>query len=103
MCNCKDADKDTLKLSLDASKHITSMAGLSGTTPSTIINALINVSAAPEQSQELINLQAFLTAKWQRQDAIEAQIIESDNQNISNSDIQTIDNTTSHTPLADGV
>jgi len=37
-------DKDLLKIGLDASKHITGMVGINGTTPSTVINALIQVN-----------------------------------------------------------
>ncbi len=66
MGNVKDADKDSLKLSLDASKHITSMAGLSGTAPSTIINAMIQINQAPEQAQELSTIAAFLSSQWQQ-------------------------------------
>lgn len=57
-------DKDWAKLGLDASKHITGMAGLSGTTPSTVINALIQVNEAPQQGQELTALTAFLQDRW---------------------------------------
>jgi len=64
MGNVKDADKDSLKLSLDASKHITSMAGLSGGAPSTIINAMIQINQAPEQAQELNTIAAFLSSQW---------------------------------------
>ena len=75
MGNVKDADKDSLKLSLDASKHITSMAGLSGTAPSTIINAMIQINQAPEQAQELNTIAAFLSSQWQQpeQPAIDIQ------------------------------
>jgi hypothetical protein len=59
-------DKEVAKLSLDASKHITSMAGLSGTAPSTIINAMIQINQAPEQQQELNGLAAFLGSQWQQ-------------------------------------
>lgn len=62
--NTKYADKDTLKLALDASKHITSIAGLSGNAPSTVINALIQVNQAPEQGQELTDIQRFLSHTW---------------------------------------
>ena len=75
MGNVKDADKDSLKLSLDASKHITSMAGLSGGAPSTIINAMIQINQAPEQAQELQGIAAFLATQWQEN----PQIIEADN------------------------
>lgn len=60
----KGTDKDMLKLSLDASKHITSMAGLSGTTPSTVINALIQVNEAPQVSREIEGLAQYLQSKW---------------------------------------
>jgi hypothetical protein len=70
--NTKRADKDMLKLSLDASKHITSMAGLSGNAPGTIINALIQVNQAPEQSRELDGIQAFLSSHWQANQPIQS-------------------------------
>jgi hypothetical protein len=63
--NTKSNDKDMLKLSLDASKHITNMAGLSGGAPGTIINALIQVNQAPEQAKELSGIAAFLSNQWQ--------------------------------------
>lgn len=56
-------DKDMLKLSLDASKHVTSMSGLSGNAPSTIINAMIQINSAPEESKEVQDIRAFLKAK----------------------------------------
>jgi hypothetical protein len=62
--NTKTNDKDMLKLSLDASKHITSMAGLSGTAPSTVINALIQVNQAPQQTAEVQALQQFMQQMW---------------------------------------
>ena len=80
MGNVKDADKDSLKLSLDASKHITGMAGLSGAAPSTIINAMIQINQAPEQSKELDSIAAFLSSQWQQSD--NHKIIEHDNQII---------------------
>jgi hypothetical protein len=58
-------DKDWAKLGLDASKHITSMVGLSGNTPSTIINAMIQINQAPEQGKELQGITAFLANQWQ--------------------------------------
>jgi hypothetical protein len=64
MGNVKSQDKDMLKLSLDASKHVTSMAGLSGSAPSTIINTLIQVNHAPEHREELNDLQDFLRMQW---------------------------------------
>lgn len=70
MGNVKEADKDSLKLSLDASKHITSMAGLSGGAPGVIINAMIQINQAPEQTQELAGLAAFMSSQW-KQDAID--------------------------------
>lgn len=82
MGNVKDQDKDSLKLSLDASKHITSMAGLSGGAPSTIINAMIQINQAPEQAQELQAIGAFLATQWQEN----PQIIESDNHIIIEAD-----------------
>jgi hypothetical protein len=72
MGNAKGADKDMLKLSLDASKHITSMAGLSGTTPSTIINALIQVNQHPARAQELDCISAFLQSQWQPNQPIQS-------------------------------
>ena len=60
--NVKDADKDTLKLALDASKHITSIAGLSGGTPGTVINALINIEGG-EKQQEISKIEMFLREK----------------------------------------
>jgi DNA-binding Lrp family transcriptional regulator len=65
--NNPTTDKDHLKLSLDAAKHITSMAGLSGGAPGTIINALIQVNQAPEQSKELSGIAAFLSNQWMTQ------------------------------------
>ena len=62
--NVKDADIPTKKLSLDASKHITAIAGLSGNAPSTIINQLIQINTNPEQSRELDDIQAFLSDRW---------------------------------------
>lgn len=57
-------DKDMLKLALDASKHISSIAGMSGQVPSTIINQMIQINQAPEQSKELDTLTSFLQAQW---------------------------------------
>ncbi len=38
-------DKDLLKIALDASKHVTGLAGISGNTPSMIINAMIQINS----------------------------------------------------------
>ena len=59
----KGKDPAMLKLALDASKHITSMAGLSGNAPSTIINAMIQINSAPEESKEVQDIRSFLQAK----------------------------------------
>jgi hypothetical protein len=88
--NTKDADKDMLKLSLDASKHITSMAGLSGNAPGTIINALIQVHQAPEQTRELDGIAAFLSAHWQ------SNTIQDNRDTIQMTGIEA-----SHTPIQD--
>jgi hypothetical protein len=61
--NKADADKDMLKLSLDASKTILSHANGQ---PGTIINTLIQINQAPEQSQELAGISAFLASQWQQ-------------------------------------
>lgn len=59
----KGKDPAMLKLALDASKHITGMAGLSGNTPSTIINTLIQVNQAPQESQEVNDIRAYILAQ----------------------------------------
>lgn len=63
--NAKGQDKDMLKLSLDASKHITAIAGLSGNSTSTIINTLININEAPREQSELSGLAKYMTDAWQ--------------------------------------
>lgn len=72
--NTKCNDKDMLKLSLDASKHITAIAGLSGNGSNTIINQLIQINQAPEQSKELTALANFMSANWS-QGAIDCKTI----------------------------
>jgi thiamine kinase-like enzyme len=62
----KCQDKDMLKLSLDASKHITAIAGLSGNSQSTIINNLIQINQAPEAAKEVAGLTSFIEAQWQQ-------------------------------------
>jgi hypothetical protein len=54
--NTKGADKDTLKLSLDASKVVLNCAGILSNTPGTIINNLIQVNQneVPEQLKGLL-------------------------------------------------
>lgn len=52
-----------LKLALDASKTIISAAGLSGQAPSTIINNLLQINNAPDQTKELSDLASYLTSK----------------------------------------
>ena len=52
------------KLSLDASKHITSIAGLSSGTPGTIINQLIQVNSDPETTKEIADLKSYLQTQW---------------------------------------
>lgn len=75
--NTREADKDTKKLALDASKVIINAAGLSGQAPSTIINNLMLVNQAPEQAQELSGIQAFLSHSWQGGETIDAEIEQS--------------------------
>ena len=54
--NTKGADKDTLKLSLDASKVVLNCAGILSNTPGTVINNLIQVNQneVPEQLKGLL-------------------------------------------------
>ena len=59
----KSTDPALLKLSLDASKHISTIAGLAGPAPGTIINALIQVNQVPEQGAMMTLLQEFLDAR----------------------------------------
>lgn len=59
----KGKDPAMLKLALDASKHITSMAGLSGNAPSTIINQMIQINNAPEESKEVADIKSFIQSK----------------------------------------
>jgi hypothetical protein len=63
--NKKSAPIDMLKLSLDASKHITAIAGLSGNAPGTIINQLININLADESSPQIQALQSAIEAQWE--------------------------------------
>jgi hypothetical protein len=95
--NTKYADKDLLKLSLDASKHITSIAGLSGSNQSTIINTLINVNANPEHERELSAIEMFLADKQWQSESIE---IESPLQNV-NGDSEMVGETPSRAATAD--
>jgi hypothetical protein len=87
-------DKDWAKLGLDASKHVLSIPGISGTQPSTVINALININHAPEQAQELSGIQEFLAHQWRVQPVIDAQVIDQ-------MDTQGTGIATSHTPTTD--
>lgn len=64
MGNVKGQDKDTLKLALDASKHITSIAGLSGNNSSTIVNALIQVNNNGVETSEVRAIHDFLANQW---------------------------------------
>ncbi len=68
--NQADADKDMLKLSLDASKTILSHANGQ---PGTIINTLIQINQAPEQAQELNAIDAYLRDKMWTTDAVDVQ------------------------------
>jgi hypothetical protein len=61
MGNTKEIDKDTIKLSLDASKAI---MGMVQGQPGTIITNLIQINHAPEHRQELDGLQDFLKTQW---------------------------------------
>jgi phage terminase small subunit len=58
---CTDAQ---LKISADMSKHVTGIAGISGTTPSVVVNNLTQINQAVEQSEELKALSAFLMNQW---------------------------------------
>ena len=60
------------KLALDASKHITSIAGLSGGTPGTIINQLIQINSDPETTKEIQNLKSYLQTQWTQGQTIDA-------------------------------
>lgn len=71
MGNSKDCDAVTAKLSLDAAKHITNIAGLSGNAPGTIINQLIQINADPEQTQELRDIKSYLQNQWTEAEVIE--------------------------------
>lgn len=57
-------DKDWAKIGLDASKTILNASGITGQ-PSTIINALIQVNAAPEQAATVNLLAEFLQSRMQ--------------------------------------
>jgi DNA-binding Lrp family transcriptional regulator len=63
--NRKDADKDTIKLSLDAAKVILAAAGLSGVAPSTVITNLIQVNDF-SMSHDLDGITGFLSSEWSR-------------------------------------
>ena len=69
--NTKGADHQTKKLSLDAAKHITNIAGLSGNAPGTIINQLIQINQDPEQTKELSDIKAFLSNQWTDAEVVE--------------------------------
>lgn len=60
----KDAGQDVKRLGLDAAKHITGMAGLSGGAPGTVINTMIQVNQNPDRVSELSNVQRFLAHQW---------------------------------------
>jgi len=68
------AESETVdkKLALDASKHITSIAGLSGGTPGTIINQLIQINSDPETTKEIQNLKSYLQTQWTQGQTIDA-------------------------------
>jgi hypothetical protein len=91
MGTTKTANKAHLKLALDASKHITSMAGLSGTTPSTIITALIQVNEAPQQHAELNTLIQFISQQ------ASAMITNKTDNTITDANMDTIDVAPEHT------
>ena len=57
-------DKDLRKLGLDASKHITNIAGISGSAPSTVVNTMIQVNQNTDRVNELSNVQKFLAHQW---------------------------------------
>jgi hypothetical protein len=65
-----DADK---KLALDASKHITGVASISGNSPSVVINNLTQINQAAEQTAELRALGAFLAQQWGKETVIDAE------------------------------
>lgn len=56
-----DVDK---KLALEASKHITGIAGVSGTTPSVVINTLTQINQQGEQTKQIKAFGEFLMQKW---------------------------------------
>ena len=70
--NKATGDLAETKLSLDASKHITSIAGLSGNAPGTIINQLIQINSDPETTKEIQNLKSYLQTQWTQGQTIEA-------------------------------
>ena len=88
----KAKDKDMLSLSLKASQTILQHANGQ---PGTIINALIQVNQAPEQSQELTDIQRFLTHTWQNEDSNNRTTVQNCEPPFMN---QSIDVTPSHTP-----
>jgi DNA-binding Lrp family transcriptional regulator len=64
MGNSKEATDADKKLALEASKHITGIAGVSGTTPSVVINSLTQINQQAEQTEEMKAFQAFLMNQW---------------------------------------
>ena len=70
--NKATGDLAETKLSLDASKHITSIAGLSGNAPGTIINQLIQINSDPETTKEIQNLKSYLQTQWTQGQTIDA-------------------------------
>jgi hypothetical protein len=88
-------DKDLLKLSLDASKVIVSQAQGA---PGTIINALIQINEAPQQSQELSGLAAFLSDRWSSKIQIEDAMTGIQASHTATTDAQVIDVEPDHDP-----
>jgi hypothetical protein len=70
------SDRDEKRLGFDAAKHITNIAGISGSAPGTVVNTMIQVNQT-NQVEELGNIQKFLAHQWGiKEEVIDAEVEE---------------------------
>jgi hypothetical protein len=83
-CQPGKSDEKWAKIAADASKSILNV--VTSSQPGTVINTLIQVNQAPEQSKELSSLASFLQANWSEPDRY------ADTTHTTDQDGQAVDN-----------